>query len=169
MEREYILNLSSLVRVKQKVNVPIKYKLNRLRKNIKIKNIELNKSLFVFKIPKFTKTIFKLKSKRQINKNKYQIKIKYSPYLYLLTKLDFTNSFVLENIELLYNLFSAQLDKYNYEEGYFENNTENIIKIIKYHEKMILNDNDIEQLRDLSNYIKCINKIVINYIEMFLY
>lgn len=169
MEREYILSLATLSRVKQKINLSFRFKLKKSKKIIKMKNLELNKTLFVFDISNFIKHTHSLKSKKSIFKNEYKLKIKHSPYLYLLHELNFTNEFVLENIDLLYNLIKVHLEKYNYEKGYFENNTENIIKIIKYHEDMILNNNDIEELRDLSNYFKYINKVVINYIDMFLY
>jgi hypothetical protein len=169
MEREYILSLSTLSRVKQKINLPFRFKLNKSKKIIKMKNLELEKTLFVFDISNFIKQEYSLKSKKTIYKNKYDIKMKHSPYLYLLYELNFTNEFILENIETIYNLIKIHIEKYNYEKGYFKNTTENIIKVIKYHEDMILNKNDIEELRDLSNYFKYINKVVINYIEMFLY
>lgn len=169
MEREYILSLSTLSRVKQKINLPFRFKLNKSKKIIKMKNLELEKTLFVFDVSNFIKQEYSLKSKKTIYKNKYDIKMKHSPYLYLLYELNFTNEFILENIETIYNLIKIHIEKYNYEKGYFENTTENIIKVIKYHENMILNNNDVEELRDLSNYFKYINKVVINYIEMFLY
>ena len=169
MEKEYIISLSTKSIIKQKINFKIKFKLNKAKKIVKFKNLVLNKTIFSFEVSNFKKQILKLKSIKTRNKNKYLLKIKHSPYLYLLEKYEFTNEFIISHIDTLYNLFYIHIEKYNYEEGYIENNPENIIKIIKYYEQNITKEKDIEELRNLDNYIKYINKIVINYIDMFLY
>lgn len=169
MEKEYIISLSTISRIKQKINFKIKYKLNENKKIVKLKNLEFSKSIFVFDIFNFKKQIIKLKSIKRRTKNKYSLIIKHSPYLYLLEKYEILNEFIISNLSLIYNLFYIQLEKFNYEKGYLENNSENIIKLIKYHEGDITKDKDIEELRNLDNYIKYINDIIINRINMFLY
>ena len=169
MEKEYIISLSTISRIKQKINFKIKYKLNENKKIVKLKNLEFSKSIFVFEVSNFKKQIIKLKSIKRRTKNKYSLIIKHSPYLYLLEKYEILNEFIISNLSLIYNLFYIQLEKFNYEKGYLENNSENIIKLIKYHEGDITKDKDIEELRNLDNYIKYINDIIINRINMFLY
>lgn len=169
MEKEYIISLSTISRIKQKINFKIKFKLNKNKKIVKLKNLEFSKSIFVFDISNFKKQIIKLKSIKRRTKNKYSLIIKHSPYLYLLEKYEILNEFIISNLSLIYNLFYIQLEKFNYEKGYLENNSENIIKLIKYHEGDITKDKDIKELRNLDNYIKYINDIIINRINMFLY
>jgi hypothetical protein len=169
MEKEYIISLSTIGRIKQKINFKIKFKLNKNKKIVKLKNLEFSKSIFVFDVSNFKKQIIKLKSIKRRTKNKYSLIIKHSPYLYLLEKYEILNEFIISNLNLIYNLFYIQLEKFNYEKGYLENNSENIIKLIKYHEGDITKDKDIEELRNLDNYIKYINDIIINKINMFLH
>ena len=162
--KDFIFNLNSKNILKEKIKIILKYKLNKKNNKIKLKNINFNKEINYLKIPIHTKTILKLKSFQNFNKEVNNMKIKNNPYLYYLIENKIENEIIVNNIIFIFSIIKIYINKYNSEtEEKIENNIDNIFKILKFNEKLFINDDFVEKLKELDNYKIIINDDVLTY------
>lgn len=162
--KDFIFNLNSRNILKQKFKINLKYKLNKKNNKIKLKNIKFNKEINHLKMPIHTKTILKLKSFQNFNKEVNNMKVKNNPYLYYLIENKIDNEIIVNNIIFIFSIIKIYINKYNSEtEEKIENNIENIFKILKFNENLFINDNFVEKLKELDNYKIIINDDVLKY------
>ncbi|EFE85851.1 hypothetical protein [Fusobacterium periodonticum] len=162
--KDFIFNLNSRNILKQKFKINLKYKLNKKNNKIKLKNIKFNKEINHLKMPIHTKTILKLKSFQNFNKEVNNMKVKNNPYLYYLIENKIDNEIIVNNIIFIFSIIKIYINKYNSEtEKKIENNIENIFKILKFNENLFINDNFVEELKELDNYKIIINDDVLTY------
>lgn len=162
--KDFIFNLNSRNILKQKFKINLKYKLNKKNNKIKLKNIKFNKEINHLKMPIHTKTILKLKSFQNFNKEVNNMKVKNNPYLYYLIENKIDNEIIVTNIIFIFSIIKIYINKYNSEtEKKIENNIENIFKILKFNENLFINDNFVEELKELDNYKIIINDDVLTY------
>ena len=160
----FIFNLNSKNILKEKIKIILKYKLNKKNNKIKLKNINFNKEINYLKIPIHTKTILKLKSFQNFNKEVNNMKIKNNPYLYYLIENKIENEIIVNNIIFIFSIIKIYINKYNSEtEEKIENNIDNIFKILKFNEKLFINDGFVEKLKELDNYKIIINDDLLKY------
>lgn len=163
--KDFIFNLNSKNILKEKIKIILKYKLNKKNNKIKLKNINFNKEINYLKIPIHTKTILKLKSFQNFNKEVNNMKIKNNPYLYYLIENKIENEIIVNNIIFIFSIIKIYINKYNSEtEEKIENNIDNIFKILKFNEKLFINDDFVEKLKELDNYKIIINDDLLKYI-----
>ena len=162
--KDFIFNLNSRNILKQKFKINLKYKLNKKNNKIKLKNIKFNKEINHLKMPIHTKTILKLKSFQNFNKEVNDMKVKNNPYLYYLIENKIDNEIIVNNIIFIFSIIKIYINKYNSETGEkIENNIENIFKILKFNENLFINDDFVEKLKELDNYKIIINDDVLTY------
>ena len=162
--KDFIFNLNSRNILKQKFKINLKYKLNKKNNKIKLKNIKFNKEINHLKMPIHTKTILKLKSFQNFNKEVNNMKVKNNPYLYYLIENKIDNEIIVNNIIFIFSIIKIYINKYNSETGEkIENNIENIFKILKFNENLFINDDFVEKLKELDNYKIRINDDVLTY------
>lgn len=162
--KDFIFNLNSRNILKQNFKINLKYKLNKKNNKIKLKNINFNKEINYLKIPIHTKTILKLKSFQNFNKEVNNMKIKNNPYLYYLIENKIENEIIVNNIIFIFSIIKIYINKYNSEtEEKIENNIDNIFKILKFNEKLFINDDFVEKLKELDNYKIIINDDLLKY------
>lgn len=162
--KDFIFNLNSKNILKEKIKIILKYKLNKKNNKIKLKNINFNKEINYLKIPIHTKTILKLKSFQNFNKEVNNMKIKNNPYLYYLIENKIENEIIVNNIIFIFSIIKIYINKYNSEtEEKIENNIDNIFKILKFNEKLFINDGFVEKLKELDNYKIIINDDLLKY------
>lgn len=162
--KDFIFNLNSKNILKEKIKIILKYKLNKKNNKIKLKNINFNKEINYLKIPIHTKTILKLKSFQNFNKEVNNMKIKNNPYLYYLIENKIENEIIVNNIIFIFSIIKIYINKYNSEtEEKIENNIDNIFKILKFNEKLFINDDFVEKLKELDNYKIIINDDLLKY------
>lgn len=162
--KDFIFNLNSRNILKQNFKINLKYKLNKKNNKIKLKNIKFNKEINHLKMPIHTKTILKLKSFQNFNKEVNNMKVKNNPYLYYLIENKIDNEIIANNIIFIFSIIKIYINKYNSETGEkIENNIENIFKILKFNEKLFINDDFVEKLKELDNYKIIINDDVLTY------
>ena len=162
--KDFIFNLNSKNILKEKIKIILKYKLNKKNNKIKLKNINFNKEINYLKIPIHTKTILKLKSFQNFNKDVNNMKIKNNPYLYYLIENKIENEIIVNNIIFIFSIIKIYINKYNSEtEEKIENNIDNIFKILKFNEKLFINDDFVEKLKELDNYKIIINDDLLKY------
>ena len=162
--KDFIFNLNSKNILKEKIKIILKYKLNKKNNKIKLKNINFNKEINYLKIPIHTKTILKLKSFQNFNKEVNNMKIKNNPYLYYLIENKIENEIIVNNIIFIFSIIKIYINKYNSEtEEKIENNIDNIFKILKFNEKIFINDDFVEKLKELDNYKIIINDDLLKY------
>lgn len=162
--KDFIFNLNSKNILKEKIKIILKYKLNKKNNKIKLKNINFNKEINYLKIPIHTKTILKLKSFQNFNKEVNNMKIKNNPYLYYLIENKIENEIIVNNIIFIFSIIKIYINKYNSEtEEKIENNIDNIFKILKFNEKLFINDDFVEKLKELDNYKLIINDDLLKY------
>lgn len=162
--KDFIFNLNSKNILKEKIKIILKYKLNKKNNKIKLKNINFNKEINYLKIPIHTKTILKLKSFQNFNKEVNSMKIKNNPYLYYLIENKIDNEIIANNIIFIFSIIKIYINKYNSEtEEKIENSIDNIFKILKFNEKIFINDDFVEKLKELDNYKIIINDELLKY------
>lgn len=162
--KDFIFNLNSKNILKEKIKIILKYKLNKKNNKIKLKNINFNKEINYLKIPIHTKTILKLKSFQNFNKEVNSMKIKNNPYLYYLIENKIDNEIIANNIIFIFSIIKIYINKYNSEtEEKIENSIDNIFKILKFNEKIFINDDFVEKLKNLDNYKIIINDDLLKY------
>lgn len=162
--KDFIFNLNSKNILKEKIKIILKYKLNKKNNKIKLKNINFNKEINYLKIPIHTKTTLKLKSFQNFNKEVNNMKIKNNPYLYYLIENKIENEIIVNNIIFIFSIIKIYINKYNSEtEEKIENNIDNIFKILKFNEKLFINDDFVEKLKELDNYKIIINDDLLKY------
>ncbi|PHI06563.1 hypothetical protein [Fusobacterium polymorphum] len=163
--KDFIFNLNSRNILKEKFKINLKYKLNKKNNKIKLKNIIFNKEIKHLKMPIHTKTILKLKSFQNFNKEVNIMKIKNNPYLYYLIENKIDNEIIINNIIFIFSIIKIYINKYNSEnKEKIENNLDNIFKILKFNEKLFNNISFIEELKELDNYKIIINDDLLKYI-----
>ena len=163
--KDFIFNLNSRNILKEKFKINLKYKLNKICNKIKLKNIIFNKEIKHLKMPIHTKTILKLKSFQNFNKEVNIMKIKNNPYLYYLIENKIDNEIIINNIIFIFSIIKIYINKYNSEnKEKIENNLDNIFKILKFNEKLFNNISFIEELKELDNYKIIINDDLLKYI-----
>ena len=163
--KDFIFNLNSRNILKEKLKINLKYKLNKKNNKIKLKNIIFNKEIKHLKMPIHTKTIIKLKSFQNFNKEVNIMKIKNNPYLYYLIENKIDNEIIINNIIFIFSIIKIYINKYNSEnKEKIENNLDNIFKILKFNEKLFNNISFIEELKELDNYKIIINDDLLKYI-----
>ena len=137
---------------------------NILKEKIKYKNINFNKEINYLKILIHTKTILKLKSFQNFNKEVNNMKIKNNPYLYYLIENKIENEIIVNNIIFIFSIIKIYINKYNSENNEkIENSIDNIFKILKFNEKIFINDDFVEKLKELDNYKIIINDELLKY------
>lgn len=162
--KDFIFNLNSRNILKQNFKINLKYKLNKKNNKIKLKNINFNKEINHLKIPIHTKTILNLKSFQNFNKEVNNMKVKNNPYLYYLIENKIDNEIIANNIIFIFSIIKIYINKYNSEtEEKIENNIDNIFKILKFNEKLFINGDFVEKLKELDNYKIIINDDVLTY------
>ena len=162
--KDFIFNLNSKNILKEKIKIILKYKLNKKNNKIKLKNINFNKEINYLKMPIHTKIILKLKSFQNFNKEVNKMKIKNNPYLYYLIENKIENEIIVNNIIFIFSIIKIYINKYNSEtEEKIENNIDNIFKILKFNEKLFINDDFVEKLKELDNYKIIINDDLLKY------
>lgn len=162
--KDFIFNLNSKNILKEKIEIILKYKLNKKNNKIKLKNINFNKEINYLKIPIHTKTILKLKSFQNFNKEVNNMKIKNNPYLYYLIENKIENEIIVNNIIFIFSIIKIYINKYNSENNEkIENNIDNIFKILKFNEKIFINNFFVEKLKELDNYKLIINDDLLKY------
>ena len=162
--KDFIFNLNSKNILKEKIKIILKYKLNKKNNKIKLKNINFNKEINYLKIPIHTKTTLKLKSFQNFNKEVNNMKIKNNPYLYYLIENKIENEIIVNNIIFIFSIIKIYINKYNSENNEkIENNIDNIFKILKFNEKIFINNFFVEKLKELDNYKLIINDDLLKY------
>lgn len=162
--KDFIFNLNSKNILKEKIKIILKYKLNKKNNKIKLKNINFNKEINYLKIPIHTKTTLKLKSFQNFNKEVNNMKIKNNPYLYYLIENKIENEIIVNNIIFIFSIIKIYINKYNSENNEkIENNIDNIFKILKFNEKIFINNFFVEKLKELDNYKIIINDDLLKY------
>lgn len=162
--KDFIFNLNSKNILKEKIKIILKYKLNKKNNKIKLKNINFNKEINYLKIPIHTKTTLKLKSFQNFNKEVNSMKIKNNPYLYYLIENKIDNEIIANNIIFIFSIIKIYINKYNSEtEEKIENSIDNIFKILKFNEKIFINDDFVEKLKELDKYKIIINDELLKY------
>ena len=163
--KDFIFNLNSRNILKEKFKINLKYKLNKKNNKIKLKNIIFNKEINHLKMPIHTKTILKLKSFQNFNKEVNVMKIKNNPYLYYLIENKIDNEIITNNIIFIFSIIKIYINKYNSEnKEKIENDLDTIFKILKFNEKLFNNVSFIEELKELDNYKIIINDDLLKYI-----